>query len=123
YKLARQGWPSPDPSWRIDDSIEDLRLQFTKVPLPERFSIIKQKDEYVGFTSARNRTAGTGVHPDYRNLGIATYLKAHDINRCIEDGEKYFESSSASPAMQRVNEKLGYRFNGLSEVRLVKNLS
>lgn len=33
-----------------------------------------------------------------------------------------FESASANPAMQRVNEKLGYKFNGLCEVRLVKPL-
>lgn len=40
----------------------------------------------------------------------------------MKDGEEYFESASASEAMQRVNEKLGYRFNGLSEVRFVKEL-
>ena len=56
-------------------------------------------------------------------MGIATYLKACDINKCIEDGDQYFESASASEAMQRVNEKLGYKFNGLSEVRFVKELS
>lgn len=123
YKLAREGWPSPDPSWSIDSSAEDWRVPFTSVKDPERFSLMKSNDEYVGFTSARNLATGTGVHPRYRNLGIATYLKAVNINKCIEDGEEYFESASASPAMQRVNQKLGYRFNGLSEVRFVKELS
>lgn len=123
YKLAREGWPSPDPSWRIDSSVESLRAPFTRATYPERFSIMKYKDRYVGFTSAKNLATGTGVHPGYRNLGIATYLKAYDINRCIEGGEKYFESASASEAMQRVNKKLGYGFNGVSEVRLVKELT
>jgi GNAT superfamily N-acetyltransferase len=123
YKLARQGWPSPDPSWRIEDSVEGLRSPFMKVAIPERFWIMKHKGEYLAFTSAANRTSGTAVHPDFRNLGIATYLKAHDIHRCIEDGKEYFESATASPAMEHVNKKLGFGFNGLAEVRFVKKLS
>src|SRR5262249_60950190 len=99
-----------------------LRSTFTDAPHPEQFWIMKKNQEYDGFTSATNRMAGTGVHPNFRNLGVATYLKAHDINGCIERGKHYFESASASSAMQRVNQKLGYRFNGLSEVRLVKKL-
>jgi len=62
------------------------------------------------------------VHPEYRHLGVATYLKAFNIKQSIEAGEDYFESATANPSMQRVNEKLGYRFNGLSEVRFVKEL-
>jgi GNAT superfamily N-acetyltransferase len=84
---------------------------------------MKFDGEYVGFTSARNQTPGTATHPGYRNLGIATYLKAHDIDACVEDGEEYFETATASPAMWKVNEKLGYKFNGLSELRFVKDLS
>jgi GNAT superfamily N-acetyltransferase len=123
YKRAREGWPSPDPTWRIDDTPESLREPFAKVKDSEHFSIMKDQDEYIGFTSTRNVATGTGVHPNYRDLGIATYLKAFDIDRCIRDGNEYFESSTANPAMQRVNEKLGYRFNGLAEVRFVKELS
>ena len=123
YKRAREGWPSPDPTWRLDNTPENLRGPFTNVKDPEHFSFLKDKDEYIAFTSARNLATGTGVHPNYRNLGIATYLKAFDIHRCIKDGEEHFESSTANPAMQRVNEKLGYRLNGLAEVRFVKELS
>jgi GNAT superfamily N-acetyltransferase len=123
YKLARQGWPSPDPTWQPDGSPEDLRRPFTNVSSPERFWIMKHKETYVGFTSATNRTAGTGVHPEVRNRGIATYLKAHDINQCIKDGKEYFESCTASGSMRRVNEKLGFRLNGLAEVRFVKPIS
>jgi GNAT superfamily N-acetyltransferase len=120
YKVARHDWPSPDPSWQGDNSPDDLRAPFVRIKYPEHFSIIKAGNEYIGFTSARNRATGTAVHPDYRNLGLATYLKALDLNRCIDDGEEYFESATANPAMQRVNEKLGYRLNGLAEVRFVK---
>jgi GNAT superfamily N-acetyltransferase len=123
YRHVRKGWPSPDPTWQVDTSAEALRSQITTVKYPEHFSIIKIEGEYIGFTSAKNLATGTGVHPDYRNLGIATYLKAFNLNLCLADGEEFFESATASPAMQRVNEKLGYRFNGLSEVRLVKDLS
>ena len=122
YKLARHDWPSPDPSWRIESSPENLRAPFVNVKYPEHFSIVKAGNEYIGFTSARNVATGTAVHPDYRNLGLATYLKAFDLKRCIDDGKDYFESATANPAMQRVNEKLGYRLNGLAEVRFVKRL-
>jgi len=120
YKLARHDWPSPDPSWQLDSSLENLRAPFVRIKYPEHFSIVKAGNEYIGFTSARNLATGTAVHPDYRNLGLATYLKALDLKRCINDGEEYFESATANPAMQRVNEKLGYRLNGLAEVRFVK---
>jgi len=123
HKLARQGWPSPDPTWQLDGSLEDLKRPFTNLSSPERFWIMKHKDTYVGFTSATNRTPGTAVHPDVRNRGIATYLKAHDINQCIKDGKEYFESCTASGSMRRVNEKLGFRLNGLAEVRFVKPLA
>ena len=123
YKLARDGWPSPDPTWHLDSSQEDLRAPFVGIKYPEHFSIVKADNEFVGFTSARNPGTGTAVHPDYRNLGLATYLKALDLNRCIKYGQEYFESASANPAMQQVNEKLGYRLNGLAEVRFVKALS
>jgi predicted GNAT family acetyltransferase len=65
---------------------------------------------------------GTAVHPAYRGKGIATALKAYDLHRCIVDGQNYFETSSANPAMLKVNERLGYRLNGLCEVRLLKYL-
>ena len=123
YKVARIDWPSPDPTWEPDSSLENLRAPFVGIKYPEHFSIVKAGNEYIGFTSARNRGTGTAVHPDYRNLGLATYLKALDLNRCIRDGKQYFESATANPAMQRVNEKLGYRLNGLAEVRFVKAMT
>jgi len=55
-------------------------------------------------------------------LELATYLKACDLKQLIDADVEYFESSSANPAMLRVNEKLGYKLNGLTEIRLAKHL-
>jgi len=49
-------------------------------------------------------------------------MKAYDIHESIESGQDHFESATANPAMQRVNEKLGYKLNGLAEVRFLKRL-
>ncbi|HKR02576.1 MAG TPA: GNAT family N-acetyltransferase [Pyrinomonadaceae bacterium] len=123
-RRAREGWPLPDPTWKLDATTQQAREPFTHISVPERFSIMKFKDEYVGYTSAEdgNGSVGTGVHPLYRGRGVATYLKAFDIQRCIVAGKEYFESASANPAMLKVNEKLGYKFNELTEVRFVKYL-
>jgi len=119
---ARQGWPSPDPTWETDGSEESHRSLFTDLPCPEHFTIMKCGPEYAGYTSARNRLSVTAVHPRYRSIGAGTYMKACNINLSIESGHKYFESATANPAMQRVNEKLGYKLSGISEVRLLKRL-
>ena len=119
---ARRGWPSPDPTWGIDASIESCRSFFTDIPCPEHFSIMKCGAEYAGYTSARNRMSATAVHPAYRGIGVATYLKAHNLKECIGAGDDYFESATANSAMQRVNEKLGYELNGVAEVRFLKML-
>ena len=119
---ARQGWPSPDPTWGIDDSIESCRSFFTDIPSPEYFTIIKHGEEYVGYTSARNRLSATAVHPAYRSIGVATYMKAYDISASINAGHHRFESATANPAMQLVNERLGYRLTGIAEVRFLKRL-
>ena len=120
---AREGWPSPDPTQRGHMVQGELHSLFTDIKAPEHFSIMKLKDEYVAYTSVHGENrGGTAVHPDYRGRGVATYLKAYDIKKCLDDGKQYFESCSANPAMHRVNEKLGYSFNGLTEVRFVKDL-
>jgi GNAT superfamily N-acetyltransferase len=122
HQQALQGWASPDPTWGIDMSVESCRSFFTDIRCPEHFSIMKCGSEYVGYTSSRDRMPATAVHPDYRNFGVATYLKAYNISACIDSGQEHFESATANPAMQRVNEKLGYRLNGVSEVRFVKRV-
>ena len=123
HRDSQRGWPSPDPSWKVNSPIESLEWRFAEITFPDRFTIISLKEEYVGYTSAKNKTTATAVHPNYRGIGLATYMKALDLKRCIADGDEYFESATANPAMQKVNEKLGYEFNGLCEVRFVKDLN
>jgi GNAT superfamily N-acetyltransferase len=123
HRDSQTGWPSPDPTWKDNSPIENLESRFTAITLPDRFTIISLKEEYVGYTSAKNKTTATAVHPNYRGIGIATYMKALDLKRCISEGDEYFESATANPAMQKVNEKLGYKLNGLCEVRFLKELS
>jgi hypothetical protein len=72
---------------------------------------------------ANGSGVGTAVPPDYRNLCLATYLKTFDLQKCITGGGVYFESATANPSMQRVNEKPGYHLNGLAEIRFVKGLN
>ena len=120
---AREGWPSPDPTKPGKMAAGDLGSFFTGIASPELASIAKYQDKYIAFTSAApGNQLGTAVHPDFRGRGIAALLKAVNILNCIKNGHKEFESCSASPAMQKVNVKLGYEFTGQVEVRLLKRL-
>ena len=119
---AREGWPSPDPSQEGNlATAEDVKALFSNIKEPERFVIIKFRNEYVGYTSTKEGP-GTAVHPSHRNLGLAKHMKAYAIRLGIDAGQRRFETCSANPVMQRVNEQLGYQYNGLSEVRFVKGL-
>ena len=122
HRYSQQGWPSPDPTQEHNSPLESLKARFANIAFPDLFTIMKLNEEYVGYTSAKDHYTATAVHPDYRGMGIATYMKAYDLKRCFEEGGRYFESASANPTMQRVNEKLGYKFNGLCEARFVKPL-
>ena len=123
HQQAVQGWASVDPTVSHNTSARHLTEFFSSVTQPERVSIIKLGGRYVGYTSAaRDNRLGTAVHPDYRGRGLATYLKAINLQSQIEDGVRRIESSTANAAMIRVNEKLGYKLNGLAEIRLVKIL-
>jgi len=116
---AREGWLSPDPTQKSGmTTARQLRNLFTRIEKPEQFFIIKRDDEYFGYTGE----VGTAVHPRYRNIGLAKYMKAHFLKTCIDAGQSHFSTCGANPAMQKVNEQLGYKFNGISEVRFVKIL-
>ena len=87
-----------------------VNVAFSNISVPEQVSIMTLGDVYVGYTSAdRANGLGTAVHPHYRGRGVATALKAENLTRCIAAGQHAFETSSANPAMLRVNERLGYR--------------
>ena len=119
---ARQGWPSPDPTQQSKQTtVEDFSVLFSNIKEPERFVIIKSRDDYVAYTSVKEGP-GTAVHPEYRNLGLAKYMKTFAIKLGIDAGQSRFATNTANPAMQRVNEQLGYQYSGLSEVRFVKAL-
>jgi GNAT superfamily N-acetyltransferase len=123
HKEAVKDWALPDPTMEQNTKDEDLQEIFSNAKKTNRVSIIKHGEKYVGYTSAeRKNMLGTAVHPSYRGSGIATYLKACDLKRQFADGVKYIESSSANSAMIRVNQKLGYKLNGLTEIRLVKTI-
>ncbi|HSK72863.1 MAG TPA: GNAT family N-acetyltransferase [Pyrinomonadaceae bacterium] len=123
HKEASKDWASPDPTMRQNTDDQHLREIFSNAKKPNRVSIIKHGEKYVGYTSAdRENVLGTAVRPDYRGRGVATYLKACNLKMQIDGGTRYIESSSANPAMIRVNQKLGYRLNGLTEIRLVKGV-
>lgn len=122
-RRAVEGWYQTGLTGAPGASAQRLRSHFSHITLPDCVCIMKHKEQYVGYTSAERRNLlGTAVHPDYRGRGLATYLKACDLKRLIEAGVAYFESSSANPAMLKVNEKLGYKLNGVTEIRLAKHL-
>jgi GNAT superfamily N-acetyltransferase len=122
HASAQVGWASPDPTLESVPPGQPHSL-FVGIAFPELFSIMKRGDLYVAYTSAkRANQSATAVRPGHRGLGVATYMKAHNLRLCIAEGENRFETCSASPAMIRVNEKLGYRLNALAEVRLLKRL-
>jgi GNAT superfamily N-acetyltransferase len=122
-KRAVEDWPLIDPTVSHNTDAEYLTQFFAGAKNPERVSIIKRREKYVGYTSAeKDDLLGTAVHPEHRGRGLATYLKAANLKLLIDAGVEYFESATANPAMIRVNEKLGYQLNGLTEIRLVKRL-
>lgn len=122
-KYAVEGWFLTGLGDAPDVSDAQIRQNFSYISVPEAVSIMKHGKKYVAYTSAeRKNMLGTATHPEYRRRGIATYLKALNLKKLIDGGTNYFESSSANPAMLKVNEKLGYKLNGLTEIRLAKHL-
>jgi GNAT superfamily N-acetyltransferase len=119
YSAARDGWPDPDPdpSGTNRAGIDELKRSLDDVQLPEAFFIAKHTQRYIGFTSFFG--IGTAVHPEYRRKGIATLLKAGSIADARRRGFQGQTTSTASPALQKVLEKLGYA-RLWSEVRLIR---
>ena len=119
YSATREGWPDsdPDPAGPVPVPLERFGRWLDDVRLPEAFFIAKHKQGYVAFTSFFG--IGTAVHPAYRRKGIATLLKAGSVADAQRRGFRGQTTSTASPAMQRVLSKLGYR-RVWSEIRLLR---
>ncbi|MEZ5426278.1 MAG: GNAT family N-acetyltransferase [Pyrinomonadaceae bacterium] len=123
HRAAVEDWVRIDPTVRPNTGTGHLTAFFTGAKKPERVSIIKLGERYAGYTcSDPENLIGTAVHPEFRNRGVATYLKACDLKKSFDRGAQEIESATANPAMIRVNQKLGYRPNGLCEIRLFKSL-
>lgn len=121
YSAARDGWPDPDP-----DPMGPLPVPFARVKrwldeqrLPEAMFIVKDGPRWIAFSSFFD--IGTAVHPEYRRKGIATLLKAGSIADAQRRGLRGQTTSTASPAMQAVLRKLGYR-RLWSEIRLIREM-
>jgi GNAT superfamily N-acetyltransferase len=121
YSAARQGWPDsdPDPVGPAPVPFERVKRWLDEVRLPEAFFIVKDGSRYIAFTSFFD--IGTGVHPEYRKRGIATRLKTGSISDAQRRGFRGQTTSTASPAMRAVLEKLGYRLLW-SEIRLIREM-
>jgi GNAT superfamily N-acetyltransferase len=123
HHAAREGWPDPDPDAgpARPPTVTEFRRRYEEyarlLPEPEPCILAVHGQDVVGFTCP----IGTGVRPALRGRGIATALKARVIAAARERGLTTLYSATGSPAMLKVNERLGYRIT-TTEVRLVRRL-
>jgi GNAT superfamily N-acetyltransferase len=119
YLAAREDWPDPDPdpTGATHINISHAKRWLDHAELPDAFFIAKHARRYIAFTSIFD--IGTAVHPEYRRKGIASLLKAGSIADAARRGFQGQTSSTASPTMQRVLERLGY-VRTWSEIRLIR---
>lgn len=122
YSAARAEWPDPDPdpTGAMHITISDVKRWLDNAELPEAFFIAKHTRRYIAFTSFFD--IGTAVHPEYRRKGIASLLKAGSIADAQRRGFQGQTTSTASPGMQKVLERLGY-IRSWSEIRLIRAIA
>lgn len=127
---AAADWPDPDPGPPSPVMSEERMRIFVAGfrALPGGFFIASEGGRYAGYSGAgfdEHAPAGqvgsgpTAVHPECRGRGLATALKYLGLLEARRQGYAVAVSHSASPAMVRVNEKLGFR-RGRAEVRMVR---
>jgi GNAT superfamily N-acetyltransferase len=125
------GWPDPDPDgvMTIPTGDEVRRMFDSWRTTSDTFFLAKADGVFIGYTALgpdhnAPEAIGTGptaVRPEYRGRGVATALKTLALTHARHQGWRTAVTRSASPAMIRVNEKLGFR-RGRAEVRLVRKL-
>jgi mycothiol synthase len=125
------GWPDPDPDgvMAIPTGDEVRRMFDSRQTTSDTFFLAKADGVFIGYTvlgpdHSAPEAIGTGptaVRPEYRGRGVATALKVLALTRARQQGWRTAVTRSASPAMIRVNEKLGFQ-RGRAEVRLVRKL-
>ena len=121
YSAAREDWPDSDPDPTATPvRFDRLKRWLDDAQMPEAFFVAKHAQRYIAFTSFFG--IGTAVHPHYRRQGIATLLKAGSIADAQRRGFQGQTTSTASPAMQRVLETLGY-VRIWSEIRLIRAMA
>jgi len=123
------GWPDPDPDGDVTIPTEDeVRRMFDSwQTTPDTFFLAKADEMFIGYTALGPDhrvpeaigTGPTAVRPEYRGRGVATALKVLALIHAQRQGWRMAVTRSASPAMIRVNEKLGFS-RGRAEVRLVR---
>ena len=121
YSAARDGWPDPDPDPMGASPVpfKQIKRWLDELRRSDVLFIAMDGPRYVGFSSFFD--VGTAVHPSYRRRGIATLLKAGSIEDAQHRGLLGQTTSTASPAMRAVLERLGYR-QLWSEIRLILEL-
>jgi GNAT superfamily N-acetyltransferase len=130
-QAAVNGWPDPDPDGEMTiPSEDDVRRMFDSwQTTPDTFFLAKADGVFIGYTAlgqdhCAQEAIGTGptaVRPGYRGRGLATALKVLALTHAQQQGWQTAATRSASPAMIRVNEKLGFQ-RGRAEVRFVREL-
>ena len=120
HHATQDGWrdPDPRPSPLAPLTTDEVRSRFQRNDRElgyETAFVALAGDRYVGFTGS----SGTGVHPAFRNRGIALALKVRQIAAAKALGVPAFHTSSGNPAMLRVFDKLGY-VRTTTEIRLVR---
>ena len=130
-QAAVVGWPDPDPDgvMTIPTGDEVRRMFASWQTTSDTFFLAKADGVFIGYTAlgpdhgapAAIGTGPTAVRPEYRGRGVATALKTLALTHAQQQGWRTAVTRSASPAMIRVNEKLGFQ-RGRAEVRLVRKL-
>jgi mycothiol synthase len=125
------GWPDPDPDgvMTIPTGDEVRRMFDSWQTTSDTFFMAKADGVFIGYTvlgpdhnaPEAIGTGPTAVRPEYRCRGVATALKVLALTHARQQGWLTAVTRSASPAMIRVNEKLGFQ-RGRAEVRLVRKL-